>query len=160
MCSAPIGKGDEEKSDGVKKGQGRMESVVCACHREGNGRRQTNHVKSTKNKDQSNTMLTHPSVVMIGLRASFFRFLIEPALALSPLAGADAGLVVGSVCGVDCAGGSSEEVAPFIVGGRGSDCRCKRGRERSASARRQRALKSVVLKWDMGISKSEARAVY
>lgn len=75
---------------------------------------------------------THPSVVMIGLRASFFRFLIEPELAaLSPLAfEADAGAVavdaaaaatvaVGSVCGVDCAtDGSAEDVAPFIVGGR------------------------------------------
>lgn len=77
-------------------------------------------------------MPTHPSVVMIGLRASFFRFLIEPALALSPLAGADAGLVVGSVCSVGCAGGSAEEVAPFIVGGRGGDCSCKRGERRSA----------------------------
>jgi hypothetical protein len=84
-------------------------------------------------------MPTHPSVVMIGLRASFLRFFIEPELA----AEADSGAVVGSACGVDCAGGSAEDVEPFIVGGRGGDGRCKRGERRKCDARGDNAHTKV-----------------
>lgn len=138
ICSAPIGKGAKVESDGVKRKakEGRIESVVPLGERamEGKNRKKRRVSKHQAKLHQAKHHQTHPSVVIIGLRASFFRFLIEPELAaLSPFAfDADAGAVavdaaaaaaaavtVGSVCGVDCAAdGSAEGVAPFIVGGR------------------------------------------
>lgn len=46
----PHWEGRKGKSDGVKRGQGRIELVVCACHWEGNGKWKTKNKSRKKHK--------------------------------------------------------------------------------------------------------------
>lgn len=77
-------------------------------------RKRTHKTHSTNKRKQNKNSRTHSSVVIIGLSASFLRFLIEPE-PLAPLASCSADEGDAGSCAALAGGASSAVDAPFIV---------------------------------------------